>query len=96
MTSQNCEFTRGIDTGDDHLCEPCLLAELRWHCDGAYLIDCSDGLWTARFHADEAVICARSAQELRARIWDDYFNPKLAAGGPGERALRQRRRDGMI
>jgi hypothetical protein len=96
VTSQNCEFTGRVAEVDDYSPGPCQLAVLRWHWGSAYVIDSRDGTWTARFHDDTTVLSAESANDLRTLIWDDYSNRKCSAAGPGERALRRLREDGVI
>jgi hypothetical protein len=54
------------------------LAELRWHWDSVYEIECRDGEWTARFHHDTVVLTARSAEDLRTLVWADYSQRKFA------------------
>jgi hypothetical protein len=50
------------------------LADLRWHWDEAYLIDCADGIWVARpLVAPGSTVSATSAYELRLAIRSDYF-----------------------
>ena len=80
------------------------LAELRWHWDSAYKIDCGDGAWTARWIDGTDILTADTADELRELIRADDFarsGPRSrhgaeAAMGTGERALRQLRDDGVI
>jgi hypothetical protein len=51
------------------------LADLRWHWDEAYTIDCIDEVWTARPVADPAAaLSAGSEHELRLAIRSDYSN----------------------
>jgi hypothetical protein len=85
----------------DNLAE---LAELRWHWDSAYKIDCDGGVWTARWTDGTEILTAGTAYKLRALIRADYFaragtkrrQAAEAAMGAGERALRQLRDDGVI
>jgi hypothetical protein len=80
------------------------LAELRWHWDSAYKIDCDAGVWTARWTDGTDTLAAGTAYKLRALIRADYFaraatkrrQAAEAAMGAGERALRQLREDGVI
>jgi hypothetical protein len=98
VTSQNSELGgRGcLAYADGHSLEARQLAELRWHWDSAYVIDCRDGVWTARFCDGATVLSAECADDLRTVVWDDYSNRKSSAAGPGERALRRLREDGII
>jgi hypothetical protein len=77
------------------------LAELRWHWDSAYKIDCGAGVWTARWIDGTDTLAAGTAYKLRALIRADYFaragtKRRRGAMGAGERALRQLRDDGVI
>lgn len=85
------------------------LADLRWHWDSAYEINCSGGTWTARFLDETAVLSAASADDLRLLIRADYMSRKLVTKpgaassrrsetdvGAGERALRRLRDEGVI
>jgi hypothetical protein len=90
----------GLDTDE--------LANLRWHWDTAYDINCAGGAWTAQPFDGAAPLVATTAEELRYLIRADYHpRPATASGersdaaaagsmGPGERALRQLRDDGLI
>ena len=50
------------------------LADLRWHWDEAYVIDCTDGVWTAQPVAEPSlVLSAGSEYELRRAIRADYL-----------------------
>jgi hypothetical protein len=107
MTSQNSELGGRIADADGQSCGARQLAELRWYWDGAYVIDCRDGAWTARFNDAMAVLSAASADDLHALVWMDYSRRTSIASpyaartddarrGPGERALRRLREDGII
>ncbi len=96
MASQNSELDGRIADADGQSLEARQLAELRWHWNSAYVIDCRDDAWTARFHDGMAVLSAVSADDLRTLIWEDYSNRKWSTAGTGERALRQLREDGVI
>jgi hypothetical protein len=96
VASQNSELDDPIADADGQSLEARQLAELHWHWDSAYVIDCREGAWTARFHDGMAILGAASADDLRTLIWDDYSNRKSSTAGTGERALRQLREDGVI
>ena len=96
MTCEDFEFADLVAQPGDPSPDARQLAELRWHWDSAFVIECHEGVWTARFHGDNAVISARSAEELRGLIWDDYCDRKSVVAGPGERALRRLLDDGII
>ncbi len=77
---------------------------------GCYDINCADGVWTARYLEDAAVLTATTEPALRALIREDYtprradelaalraeFDAENAVLGPGERALRGLIDDGVI
>ena len=90
--------------------EAAALADVRWHWDQAYEINCVAGTWTARYVDDTALLSAASEPALRALIRQDYFERRAeeigalraaidaenAAMGAGERALRKLAEDGVI
>jgi hypothetical protein len=96
VTSRNSGLDGHIADADGQSPEARQLGELRWHWDSAYVVDFRDGAWTARFHDGMAVLSAASADALRTLIWEDYSNRNASAARPGERALRQLRKNGVI
>ena len=52
------------------------LIYLQWHWDTAYVISLANGQWTAVRLDDHGTLTAASAEDMRARIHDDYqFQP---------------------
>lgn len=87
--------------------EDSLLADLRWHWDLAYEINLVGGTWTARFLPGTDLLSACSADDLRLLVRADYLARTAARApaasrtsesdlGPGERALRRLRDEGVI
>jgi hypothetical protein len=86
-----------------------LLADLRWHWDEAYNINCVRGSWIARFKNDTMELVADSADDLRKLIRKDYLDRTRSRQsgqtgvrggtrvvGNGERALRALGHEGVI
>jgi hypothetical protein len=85
------------------------LADLQRHWGDAYEVAHADEKWTARVRGEADVLTASTAAELGALIGQDYSDRRASASsrssaagsvgmsmGPGERALRQLRDDGVI